>query len=436
MSYPDLAEKIFLHPRPWILSGAGISTESGIADFRGPGGLWERIDPMAYFSVEALNRNPAGFYSLGMEMFDLMDSAYPNEAHMVLGELQQKRLLGPFVTQNIDSLHQKGGAQMVYEVHGHLRTATCIKCRRTIVGFQELSRMVRGGQVPPCCDCGGMLKPDVILFGDSMPDDYNNARSMLNLFKGLEPVVIVLGSSLSVSPINMLPLEFKEMYIINQGATMLDSRAALRIDGRAGESMGLLKEHFIDMNGGQQMECLPAGFLPGLLIRGMDMAAEGLAKAASRKPQIVEEKCLAEGLMVKKAMQAYPRRSCRQPLEEYWLNQVESRAGDLIARCGRGGRVVPLAAASESRLLTLLEDFVRTAVQAAEKYQRQARYEPRVLKELMLQALGAAGLLEYIAENGGLQAHMLKVRILEERIEGLAEASGIELDSAKALEDI
>lgn len=434
--YQDLIASIFLHPRPWILSGAGISTESGIADFRGPGGLWERIDPMAYFSVEALHNNPRGFYSLGIDMFDFMEKAHPNQAHLVLGEFQQKRIIGPIVTQNIDSLHQKGGARYVYEVHGHVRTATCLNCRRTVVTLKELSQMVQDGYVPPRCGCGGLLKPDVILFGDSMPADYSNALSMLNVFKGFELAVIVVGSTLTVSPINMFPLQFKEMCIINQGSTMLDSQAHFRFEGQAGETMNELKRQVIAINGGRDIDILPPGFLPGLLINCLDSSRREMDRAHSRGASGHDRRCLADALLVKKMLAAYPRRSERQPLEEHWLRLAEHSADELEASCPGGIKPLWPGDGGHSYILTGLADYARVSVHAAGKYLRQPRCDEQVGREMLLQALGAAGLLRFAVQNAGLQDDTQGVTMLKDKISSMTADENIDIEIEPALDDI
>ena len=390
MTYKSLIDSIFLHPRPWVLSGAGISTESGIADFRGPGGLWERIDPMEYFSIDALHKNPAGFYSLGIEMFDFMDQALPNAAHEVLGELQRKRLIGPIVTQNIDSLHQKGGADYVYEVHGHVRTATCMNCRKTVITLGELSNRIKNGEMPPRCRCGGLLKPDVILFGDTMPVDYQDALAMQKVFNRFKQSIIVVGSTLSVTPIGYFPLEFSEMIIVNSGSTAMDSRAAFRFDGKAGEIMTGLKAQLVEWNGDQEIIRLPAGFLPGVIIASLGGLARRIEKAHGHELKSLQTLAQADSILVSKMLASYPKRSTRQAIEEYWLNEVGLAVSELSQQCGAGIGSTVFNAIGQSPLLSSLSDYTLSACRVVEKYRRQQRYLPEVLSELALQALGVS----------------------------------------------
>ena len=214
---------IFKFPTPWILTGAGISTESGIPDFRSPGtGLWEKVDPMEFSSVEGLLRNPRAFFTYGRENISNILQADPNIGHIVLGNLQQLGMIGPIVTQNIDDLHRRGGARHFYEVHGHFRTASCMNCRNQVPISELMSKLDRG-EIPPVCGyCAGILKPDVVLFGDMMPSDYQEASLLASIYQAVPKLIIVIGSSLTVLPVNYLPLEFSRITIINNTPTDMD----------------------------------------------------------------------------------------------------------------------------------------------------------------------------------------------------------------------
>ena len=219
---------IFRFPAPWVLTGAGISTESGIPDFRSPGtGLWEKMDPMEFSSVEGLRRNPRAFFTHGLQTIDAILNAQPNTGHIVLGQLQQARLIGPIVTQNVDDLHRRGGAIHYYEVHGHFRTASCMSCRNQ-VPISEVVSQVERGQIPPVCGyCGGTLKPDVVLFGDMMPADYQEASLLAGRYQYIPKLMIVIGSSLTVSPVNYFASGVQPIAIINNTPTPMDYKADL-----------------------------------------------------------------------------------------------------------------------------------------------------------------------------------------------------------------
>jgi NAD-dependent deacetylase len=161
-----------------VLTGAGISTESGIPDFRSPSsGLWENIDPMEALSTDVLYRDPKKFYDVGIKLLTSMKEAKPNKAHRILADMEREGLVSGVITQNIDNLHYEAGSKNVVEVHGHIRTGHCIKCGN-VYDFNILERKVENDEVPPKCVCGGILRPDVILFGDNLPDCFNDAWEM------------------------------------------------------------------------------------------------------------------------------------------------------------------------------------------------------------------------------------------------------------------
>lgn len=204
-----------------VLTGAGISTESGIPDFRSPGtGLWSNTDPMEVLSRDVLYKNPVKFYNEGFKLLVAMTRAKPNTAHFILAKMESEKLVHCIITQNIDNLHYQAGSKHIMEVHGHLRTAHCIKCKG-IYGFEELLAKVDNGEIPPLCNCGGMLRPDVVLFGDNLPHCINDAWDMA----GKCDLMIVIGSSLQVAPVSNLPGLAKRLVIINIGDTSYDEKA-------------------------------------------------------------------------------------------------------------------------------------------------------------------------------------------------------------------
>jgi NAD-dependent protein deacetylase/lipoamidase len=206
------------------LTGAGISVPSGIPDFRGDDGLWDREDPMEVASLRAFQANPHRFYHWFCPLLNRLLSAQPNPAHQALSALERAGLLAAIVTQNIDGLHQRAGSREVYELHGHLRSATCLGCERQVPSAPLMERMRRGGI--PRCDCGGLFKPDVVLFDEMLP------RGLFWLSQhAIETcdVMIVAGTSLEVAPVCDMPLAAlrrgARLIIVNQGETYLDAGA-------------------------------------------------------------------------------------------------------------------------------------------------------------------------------------------------------------------
>jgi NAD-dependent deacetylase len=178
------------------LTGAGISVESGIPDFRSPGGLWERYDPAEYGTIRAFRRDPVKVWHMIRDMSETVDRAQPNAAHVGLAQLQHLGLLHTIITQNIDSLHQKAGASRVIEYHGSSRTLSCLSCGRRFKA-EEVA-----GEVPPRCACGEILKPDVVFFGELIP--LEALRESQQLASSCE-TLFVIGTSAEVAPANSLP---------------------------------------------------------------------------------------------------------------------------------------------------------------------------------------------------------------------------------------
>jgi NAD-dependent deacetylase len=178
------------------LTGAGISVESGIPDFRSPGGLWERFDPIEYGTISAFRTDPEKVWTMIQEVSDLITQAHPNPAHIGLGTLQQMGLLHTIITQNIDSLHQKGGATRVIEYHGQSRTLSCLWCNG------QFSADAVGEELPPRCSCGKILKPDVIFFGEPIPQ--GALRESFILASSCR-ALLVIGTSAEVTPANTIP---------------------------------------------------------------------------------------------------------------------------------------------------------------------------------------------------------------------------------------
>jgi NAD-dependent deacetylase len=209
------------------LTGAGVSTPSGIPDFRSPhSGLWEKIDPMEVATLVAFRQRPEAFYRWIRPLANQIRTARPNPAHFALSQLEQLGIVQAIITQNIDGLHSQAGSTRVIEIHGHFRTATCLSCYRTTPSQSILDDLLGEVGVPTCRQCGGTLKPDVILFGEQLP--YAALQSAYWETRHCD-LVLVAGSSLTVEPAASLPILAKEhgasMILINLQATPLDDLA-------------------------------------------------------------------------------------------------------------------------------------------------------------------------------------------------------------------
>jgi len=221
-----------------VLTGAGVSTESGIPDFRSPGGLWAEFDPLDYGSMESFRADPVRVWRFYAPRFSVLTEAEPNAAHLALAELERKGLVRAVVTQNIDLLHERAGSREVIEVHGSIRTSSCLSCGVRWPLARVLELIEEGGGAPRCPSCGTVLKPDVVFFGELLPERAIDRATELAREAGL---LLVVGSSLEVYPVAGLPLETLDaggrLAIVNRGSTPFDARASVRIDGSAGEAL-------------------------------------------------------------------------------------------------------------------------------------------------------------------------------------------------------
>ena len=240
----DKAVKIIKNSsKTMVLTGAGISTESGIPDFRSPNtGLWENVDPMEVLSRDVLNRDPERFYKKGFNILLDMTNAEPNKAHLALAEMEKLGYVDGIITQNIDNLHYKAGSKYILEVHGNTREGYCTSCGN-VVDLNVLTTKVNSGEIPPICDnCKGILRPSVILFGDMLPEEFNIAMREVET----SDLLIVIGSSLMVAPVNYLPQFAKKLIIINMGPTAMDRIADVKIEGKAGDTLEIILEKLIE----------------------------------------------------------------------------------------------------------------------------------------------------------------------------------------------
>jgi len=215
-----------------VLTGAGVSTESGIPDFRSPTGIWADVDPYEVASIRAFRRDPVRVWSFYRERIHLLRDAEPNAAHLALAELERRGLVQAVITQNIDTLHSRAGSREVVEVHGSIRSARCLGCLWSEPADAVLAQL-ETSDVPLCPQCGEVLKPGVVMFGELLPADAMD-RAM-QLARGAR-LLVVVGSSLEVWPVAGLPLEAQAFAIVNRGPTALDDQALLKIDGAAGET--------------------------------------------------------------------------------------------------------------------------------------------------------------------------------------------------------
>ena len=223
--------------RPCVaLTGAGVSTESGIPDFRSPSGLWAQFDPLEYGSIDAFRADPERVWRFYAPRFSMLADAEPNPAHRALAELERRGLVRAVITQNIDLLHERAGSRDVVEVHGSIRTSTCPRCRRRYPLAEVLPLLAEGDGAPRCAEDGAVLKPDVVFFGELLPESEIDRATALAAEARL---LLVVGSALEVYPVAGLPLETLSaggrVAIVNKGPTAFDSRATLRVEGSAGE---------------------------------------------------------------------------------------------------------------------------------------------------------------------------------------------------------
>ena len=237
----ELAELVRSHRPCVVLTGAGISTESGIPDFRSPSGIWARYDPMEYATISAFRRDPVKVWEFYALRFATLTRAEPNAGHLALARLEQSGLVLAVVTQNIDGLHLRAGSVDVVEVHGSIRTASCLSCGAR-VPLADVIAALASAPAPACPNCGEIVKPDVVMFGELLPVDA--IERAFELARGAG-VLLVVGSSLEVHPVAGLPQETLDaggaVAIVNRGATPYDRAATVRIEGGAGDTLTALE---------------------------------------------------------------------------------------------------------------------------------------------------------------------------------------------------
>jgi NAD-dependent deacetylase len=218
-----------------VLTGAGISTESGIPDFRSASGMWAEFDPQEYATLVAFRRDPEKVWRFYAPRFGMLGSAEPNRAHVALAELQRHGLVRAIITQNIDLLHQRAGSKDVVEAHGSIRTSSCFSCGARYP-LAEVEPLIEAHGAPPCPTCGAVLKPDVVFFDELLPE-----AAILRAVQLAETaaLLLVVGSSLEVYPVADLPrstlLAGGKVAVVNRTPTWVDGRAEVALRESAGE---------------------------------------------------------------------------------------------------------------------------------------------------------------------------------------------------------
>jgi NAD-dependent deacetylase len=226
-----------------VFAGAGLSTESGIPDFRSPGGLWSKYDPSDFTYDRILSDEGARmrYWKMSTESYEIMRDAVPNRAHLAIKTLEDLGKLIAVVTQNIDHLHHKAGnsPERIIEIHGTAFAVSCLKCGKRYDRDEIHERIKRGEYVPYCDACSGILKPDTISFGQAMPQD-KLARAITHAREC--DLCIAAGSSLVVYPAASIPVYAVEsgakLIIVNREETPLDSRADLVIHESVSKALG------------------------------------------------------------------------------------------------------------------------------------------------------------------------------------------------------
>lgn len=219
------------------LSGAGISTEAGIPDFRGAGGMWENVPLTEQLSASAFKRDPGTFYRASARLFSAIGKAQPTMAHRLLARLEELEKIEAIITQNIDGLHHSAGSRKIFELHGTCRTGHCPGCRATFEMSEFYDQVARGEvETPLCSSCKTAIRPDIVLFEDMLPEEAWEGSVAATEACDL---MVVLGSSLVVYPAAELPMIAlsggKPVVIVNLEATIYDQMATVAIHGKLGD---------------------------------------------------------------------------------------------------------------------------------------------------------------------------------------------------------
>jgi len=256
----QVAEILRRHSPCVALTGAGLSTRSGLPDFRSPGtGLWVQLEKMPDTAAEVMTLqgfklNPEAFYKRFGAFLEMILAAKPNPGHIALAELEAGGFIQAIVTMNGDMLHQKAGSQNVIEIHGTLARAKCIHCYQPDEGMYHWRRTLQTGEIPRCRRCGGIMKPDVILSGEQLP-----AQVVLKAKKVLREcaVIMAVGTSLSGGPVmswmEKACEQGKKIVIINLSPTILDSVADVVIRADVTEVLPAIAEKLANPRSGEEI---------------------------------------------------------------------------------------------------------------------------------------------------------------------------------------
>jgi NAD-dependent deacetylase len=222
-----------------VLTGAGVSVPSGIPDFRSPGtGIWEKVNPMKVAHIDAFRREPDRFWQFYGDRFASLVHKQPNEAHFAIAELERRGLIRGVVTQNVDRLHRRAGSQNVIEVHGSIEWSVCPECGGRVALERVLEILAKHPGAPECTACIAPLKPDVVLFGEMLPEV---AISDAHALAAEADLIVCVGSSLEVYPVASLPSVTRggggRIALITQGPTPYDAEASVKLSGDVVEEL-------------------------------------------------------------------------------------------------------------------------------------------------------------------------------------------------------
>lgn len=225
-----------------VLTGAGVSTASGIPDFRGNHGLWTQENAARVASIDGFYADPRGFYAFWARALEGLTTAQPNDAHRVIARLERRGLVHTLITQNVDGLHTLAGSRHPLEVHGNFRRARCLTCGARYETSTFLAEL-RPGESPSCMICSGLVKPDVVLFGEPLDPSFERARTAVARCD----LLIAMGTSLEVAPVSeLVPEAFDrgaKVVIVNRDPTPHDDEATLVLGGDLVQQMrGLARE--------------------------------------------------------------------------------------------------------------------------------------------------------------------------------------------------
>ncbi len=240
------AQLLCRRPRAVALTGAGISVDSGIPDFRSPGGLWEEFDPMDYATLDAFLEDPHRVWRMLQRLEGILQRAAPNAGHVALARLEELSVLQGIVTQNIDNLHQLAGSRQVVEFHGNGSRLRCLGCGAQLDG----ARAPRSQGVPLCA-CGAVLKPDVVLFGEMIPEPA--MAGALRLLEACE-VLLVVGTSATVAPASLMPMMTRQqgaaLVELNLAPTAVSHLCEVQVYAPASESLPRIAARVAELMGG------------------------------------------------------------------------------------------------------------------------------------------------------------------------------------------